>query len=155
MSSTKNELLFSLDEGAFPPEKAHEADAGYDLRCPDIPNNIKYKWFAPFLSGFGAVEIDTGVHVAIPDGYVGFVMGRSGLNFKHDIIFPTGVVDSGFTGSIRAKLYSPSLFEGLEFNPGDKIAQLVVVPLANCELKQVTELPSSERGNNGFGSTGR
>lgn len=141
------QIKFTLDEGAYTPQKAHFADAGFDLRSReqvvlrDCCNN-GYEWF------------DTGVHVAIPEGYVGYVQGRSGLNINHHIICPTGTVDSGFTGSIRVKLYNLGDSDYM-IHAGDKIAQLVIQPLVDCELVQVESLEDTERGSNGFGSTGR
>lgn len=138
-------IKFTLDPGAFAPEKAHEADAGYDLRARaakliDCCN--------------GCYTFDTGVHVEIPKGYVGYVQGRSGLNINHDVICPTGTIDSGFTGSIRVKLYNLD-DESYKIHKGDKIAQLIIQPIANTELVQVERLEETERGSNGFGSTGR
>lgn len=136
------EIKFVLDDGAFTPERAHDTDAGFDLRS---------KHDANIIYGY---EFDTGVHVEIPKGYVGYVQGRSGLNIKHDIICPTGVVDCGFTGAIRVKLYNMSN-KPYTVNKGDKIAQLVIQPIAHAELIRVDSLEDTERGDNGFGSTGK
>jgi dUTP pyrophosphatase len=144
-------IKFTLDEGAYAPEKAHEADAGFDLRA-------MYDSMGE-LEEYGQEAFDTGVHVEIPKGYVGYVQGRSGLNFKYGIICPTGTVDSGFTGSIKVKLYNmwnPDYNVPVpEIKAGDKIAQLVIQPLADCTMVQVDNLGETERGDNGFGSTGR
>lgn len=136
-------MKVKLDSGAFLPERAHEADAGYDLRTPI---NV-------YVPANGCVAIDTGVHIAIPEGYVGFLKAKSGLNVKYDLT-GTGVVDSGFTGSIRVKLYNHGN-EGYLFNVGDKIIQIVFLPIFTPELEVVDELPDTERGMGGFGSTGR
>lgn len=136
-------MKVKLDSGAFLPERAHEADAGYDLRTPI---NV-------YVPANGCVAIDTGVHIAIPEGYVGFLKAKSGLNVKYDLT-GTGVVDSGFTGSIRVKLYNHGN-EGYLFNVGDKIIQIVFLPIFTPELEVVDELPDTERGMDGFGSTGR
>jgi len=132
-----------LDNGAYMPEKAHEADAGFDLRTPGkitIPAKA---------SGI----IPTGVHVQIPCGYVGFLKSKSGLNVKSGIL-SEGVVDSGYTGGIVAKLYNHSNREKV-FEKGDKITQLVILPTPDVEMVEVDSLEDTERGSNGFGSSGR
>lgn len=136
-------MKIKLDPGAFMPERAHSADAGYDLRSP-----IKGRIYAG-----EAVVIDTGVHVQIPEGYVGMLKSKSGLNVKHDIV-GEGVIDSGYTGSIRVKLYNHGA-ESYMIECGDKISQLVILPIITPELELVTELEETDRGNKGFGSTGR
>lgn len=136
-------MKIKLDPGAFMPERAHSADAGYDLRSP-----ITGRLYAG-----EAIVIDTGVHVEIPQGYVGMLKSKSGLNVKHDIV-GEGVIDSGYTGSIRVKLYNHGA-ESYMIECGDKISQLVILPIITPELELVTELEETERGNNGFGSTGR
>lgn len=136
-------MKIKLDPGAFMPERAHSADAGYDLRSP-ITGRI--------YAG-EAVVIDTGVHVQIPVGYVGMLKSKSGLNVKHDIV-GEGVIDSGYTGSIRVKLYNHGA-ESYMIECGDKISQLVILPIITPELELVTELEETDRGDNGFGSTGR
>lgn len=132
-----------LDEGAYMPERAHELDAGYDLRTP--------KDFTMY--GTTNVTINTGVHIEIPKGYVGFLKSKSGLNVKYDIT-GEGVIDAGYTGSIVVKLYNNGRYMK-QFNRGDKIIQLVILPIYTPELIQVDSLEETERGNNGFGSTGR
>lgn len=132
-----------LDPGAYMPERAHSADAGYDLCSP-----IKCRLYAG-----EAVVIDTGVHVEIPVGYAGMLKSKSGLNVKHDIV-GEGVIDSGYTGSIRVKLYNHGS-ESYMIEVGDKISQLVILPIITPDLELVEELEETDRGNNGFGSTGR
>lgn len=133
-----------LDKGAYMPEKAHEHDAGYDLRTPC--GNI--------IPAGGSTVFDTGVHIAIPEGFAGEIVSRSGLNIRQDIVCPQGTVDAGYTGSIKVKLYNLGN-RYYEIRPGDKIAQLIIVPIAKGSLKQVEELDDTERGDNGFGSSGR
>ena len=137
-------VKFTLDEGAYKPEKAHASDAGYDLRS----KNHEY------IYEIGYAVFDTGVHVEIPEGYVGYVQGRSGLNINHNVICPTGTIDAGYTGSIKVKLYNLKPYAYI-IEPGDKIAQLIIQPLADTELVEVEALGESERGTDGFGSTGR
>lgn len=132
-----------LDEGAFPPESAHKADAGYDLRTPE----------AFRVYGGSYVTVDTGVHVQIPEGYVGFLKSKSGLNVIHNLT-GEGVIDSGYTGSIRVKLYNKG-YEAKQFERGDKIIQLVLLPILKPDIVIVDSLEETERGDGGFGSTGR
>ena len=132
-----------LDDGAYMPERAHELDAGYDLRTPED---------VTIYGGLNAT-IDTGVHVQIPDGYVGFLKSKSGLNVK-DNITGEGVIDAGYTGSIKVKLYNNGNFTK-HFYKGDKIIQLVILPIYTPELERVDSLEKTDRGANGFGSTGR
>ena len=136
-------IKIKLDPGAFMPERAHENDAGYDLRSPVTGR----------LYAGEAVVIDTGVHVEIPAGYVGMLKSKSGLNVVHDIV-GEGVIDSGYTGSIRVKLYNHGA-ESYVIEEGDKISQLVILPIITPELELVAHLNETERGDNGFGSTGR
>lgn len=136
-------MKIKLDPGAFMPEYAYEQDAGMDLRSPvDM-----------ILRPMDSVIIDTGVHVELPHGYAGVVQSKSGLFFKHNII-TTGLVDEGYSGSIRVKLWNLGR-ETYEIMRGDKIAQLVVYPVLHPELELVDSMDETERGDNGFGSTGR
>ena len=132
-----------LDDGAYMPERVHELDAGYDLRTPED---------VTIYGGLNAT-IDTGVHVQIPDGYVGFLKSKSGLNVK-DNITGEGVIDAGYTGTIKVKLYNNGNFTK-HFYKGDKIIQLVILPIYTPELERVDSLEKTDRGANGFGSTGR
>lgn len=132
-----------LDSGAFMPEFAHKTDAGADLRSPiDI-----------VVPARGSVVIDAGVHVEIPEGYTIFLKSKSGLNVKHNLI-GEGVVDSGFSGSIRVKLYNLGDTD-YQILRGDKIIQMVILPCGYCEFTQVEKFAETERGDGGFGSTGR
>lgn len=135
-----------LDVGAYMPTYAHEADAGMDLRTP-----VTF-----IVPAHGDYTIDTGIHVEIPNDYVGFIKSKSGLNVNAGLT-ATGVVDSGYTGSIRVKLYNHS-DEDYVFSRGDKITQMVVLPVARFDMVRVDSLEDfgkTERGNGGFGSTGR
>ena len=139
-------MKVALDNGAFAPTKAHEADAGYDLYAPDetIVHNVR------------GTTVDTGVHVEIPSGYVGLIKSRSGLNIKRNIICE-GVIDSGYTGSIRVKLrlMSDIPHEWVTIHRGDRIAQIVIVPCFSSTIEIVDKLDDTERGSSGFGSSGR
>lgn len=135
-------MKIKLDPGAYMPERAHVLDAGLDLRTPvDV-----------VIPAGGSAVVDTGVHVAIPMGYVGMLKSKSGLNIKNGIT-SEGVIDAGYTGAIVAKLYNNG-DDDKELKAGQKVTQLVVIPIATPELELVTDLPETERGGNGFGSTG-
>ena len=136
-------LPVQLDPGAFMPERAHRLDAGLDLRSP----------IGTLIPGFGCATIDTGVHIQLPPGTVGMLKSKSGLNVKHGLT-GEGVIDEGFTGSIVVKLYNHTPQE-YYINKGDKISQLVILPVLRPTPVQVDEIAGGERGNNGFGSTGR
>lgn len=132
-----------LEDFAYMPERAHEADAGYDLRSP-----IDF-----YVRGRSNFTVDTGIHVQIPEGYVGFLKSKSGLNVKCNIV-GEGVIDAGYTGSIKVKLYNHG-FKRIDFLRGDKIIQLVILPIYTPPLEVVDRLEDTERGSDGFGSTGR
>lgn len=136
-------LGFMLDDGGYMPTRAHKYDAGLDLRSPvDV-----------VVKSLDSATIDTGLHVRIPEGYAGLLVSKSGLNVNHDIT-STGLIDSGYTGSIRVKLYNHGL-EDYQVHKGDKISQLVVIPVMIPRLELVGSLGESDRGDNGFGSTGK
>lgn len=132
-----------LDEGAYMPSRGHKADAGLDLRTPE----------AVTVPAYESAVIDTGVHVALPHGCAGLLVSKSGLNVKHDIT-STGLIDEGYTGSIVVKLYNNG-GEDYEVKAGDKVTQLVVIPVVCEPVEQVSSFNPTERGDNGFGSTGR
>lgn len=151
-------MKIKLDPGAYMPEKAHEADAGYDLRTPmsvRVPaSRTKRQVGEHDLVEIGSASIDTGVHIKIPRGCVGLIKSKSGLNVRHGLT-ADDVIDAEYTGSICVKLYNHTA-EDHKFRAEDKIAQLVIVPLADVgELEPVDELEETERGDGGFGSTGR
>lgn len=132
-----------LDNGARMPTKAHRADAGFDL----------YSREAVIVPAKESATFDTGIHMQIPEGFVGFLKSKSGLNVKHGIT-SEGVIDSGYTGSIVVKLYNHS-GKDYKVQIGDKISQIVLLPIAMTDLELVKDFENSERGNNGFGSSGR
>lgn len=138
------ELRIKLDPGAFMPQRGHDTDAGLDLRA---------MWLQT-ISPRGSASFDTGVHLEIPAGYYGKIESRSGLNVKRGIVSCGGVIDCSYRGSIVVKLYNmtddPYLVES-----GDKIAQLVITSCETPKLVLVSELSETERGANGFGSTGK
>lgn len=136
-------MKIMLDYGAFMPTRAHKTDAGADLYTP-IDTIVPAK---------GARVIDTGVHVQVPHGYVGMVKSKSGLNTQYGLV-AEGVIDEGYTGSIKVKIYNNSQLAH-DFKRGDKITQLVIIPCEYVGFEQVDYLDDSERGANGFGSSGR
>ena len=91
--------------------------------------------------------------MALPDGYCGLVVAKSGLNVKHGIT-STGLLDSGFRGSLKIKLYNYSKYD-YQFKAGEKISQLVILPIPAVELEVVEELDDTERSDHGFGSSGK
>lgn len=136
-------MKVQLDPGAYMPKRAHELDAGYDLFSRE--DAIIF----PNTSG----KFDTGVHMAIPKGYVGFLKSKSGLNVKNGIQ-SEGVIDAGYTGSICVKLYNHGT-KAVEIKTGQKISQLVLLPIITPDLELVDKLEETERGSGGFGSTGK
>jgi dUTP pyrophosphatase len=134
-----------LRPDAVIPERAYGGDAGLDLAA------VERTELAP---GERAV-VGTGLAVAIPDGYAGFVQPRSGLAARHGItiVNTPGLVDSGYRGELRIILLNTDARERFVVERGMRIAQLVVVPVPEFELLEVDELPASERGVRGFGSS--
>ena len=141
-------MKIMLDKGARMPTRAHTWDAGLDLYAPEGTGS-----YAISPCG-GSVTIDTGVHMQIPEGCVGFIKAKSGLNVKHGLTC-TGVIDAHYTGSIAVKLYNHHPCLRYDVRPGDKIAQLVILKCELPELEIVDSLEETDRGDKGFGSTGR
>ena len=136
-----------LRDDAVLPERAYAGDAGLDLAACE-----RYE-LAPGERGVVA----TGLAVAIPEGYAGFVQPRSGLAARHGItvVNAPGLVDSGYRGEIQVVLLNTDTNHPFVVEPGMRIAQLVVLPVPELELAEVEELPESERGVRGFGSSKR
>ena len=152
-------MKIMLDEGAILPTRAHPWDAGLDLYATNkvsIPGCRYRASTTSYSKGevlIGTKTIDTGVHVEIPEGYVGFIKSKSGLMVNH-MITTDGTIDSHYTGSIRVKLFNHSATP-YTIKAGDKIAQLVILPCLLPELEVVDSLEETDRGDGGFGSTGR
>ena len=142
-------LNVKLDKGAKMPTRAHEHDAGLDIYAPE----------SVIIYAGDSAKIDTGVHIEIPKGYCGLLKSKSGLNVRHGIT-GEGVIDHGYTGSIVVKLYNNSADEHLHFfEKGDKLIQLLIVPIETPDLVEVETIAElyggeTERGANGFGSSG-
>lgn len=134
-----------LRDDAVVPSRAYDGDAGLDLAsCEHV-----------VLEPGARATVGTGLAVAVPDGYAGFVQPRSGLAARHGItiVNAPGLVDAGYRGEVRVVLLNTDAREPFVVEPGMRIAQLVVVPVASAEPVEVEELPESERGVRGFGSS--
>ncbi len=138
-------LVKRLHDGATMPVRAYAGDAGLDLSaCERVE-----------LEPGARAVVGTGLAVAIPDGHAGFVQPRSGLAARHGIavVNSPGLVDSGYRGELKVVLLNTDREEAFVVEPGMRIAQLVVVPVATPPPVEVQELPASERGEKGFGSS--
>jgi dUTP pyrophosphatase len=134
-----------LHADAVVPQRAYTGDAGLDLAsCERVE-----------LAPGERALVGTGLAVAIPEGYAGFVQPRSWLAARHGltVVNSPGLVDSGYRGELRVVLLNTDLTKPFVVEPGMRIAQLVVLPIPELELVEVDELPSSERGVRGFGSS--
>jgi dUTP pyrophosphatase len=134
-----------LRPDAVVPARAYSGDAGLDLSsCERVE-----------LAPGARALVSTGLAVAIPEGYAGFVQPRSGLATKHgiSIVNTPGLVDSGYRGELLVNLVNTDKHEAFVVEPGMRIAQLVILPIPELELIEVDELPESERGVRGFGSS--
>lgn len=137
-------MRVKLDNGAKMPTKAHDPDAGFDLYARELK----------LVPAHGSAVFDTGVHIQIPYGFAGFIKSKSGLNINHGII-SDGLVDAGYTGSIRVKLYNLSDIPYVVCE-GDKISQIAIVPVLMDSLELFDgDFEETERGGKGFGSSGR
>ena len=143
MQNEKLKLKIMLDAGAKVPTRAHAADAGLDI----------YAATDGVVPSGGSCTFDTGVHAEIPSGYVGMLKSKSGLNCKHGLV-SEGVIDAGYTGSIVVKLYNHGA-SPYTVKAGEKISQLVILPIITPEPEVVDSLADTERGTSGFGSTGK
>ena len=133
-----------LDQGAFPPVRAHSTDAGLDLCAKDRKD----------IPPHGSATFHTGVHIELPAGTAGILISKSGLNVMHDIT-STGLIDQGYGGEVVVKLHNHGN-TWYTVHAGDKISQLVVVPVLYEPVELVEEpVAGGERASNGFGSTGR
>jgi len=136
-------MKIMLDEGAKMPTRAHRWDAGLDIYAAE----------RKVIRANDFEVVETGVHVQIPEGCVGLLTSKSGLMAKHGLTC-RGTIDCGYTGSIRAVVFNHS---GKDYivQKGDKVTQLVIVPCVLLPLEQVDSLEETDRGDGGFGSTGR
>lgn len=139
----KLHVSIKLDDGAKRPTKAYEADAGFDLYTP-------YEFTVK--AGESAI-VQTGVHMVIPRGWCGLLVSKSGLYTKHDIQ-STGLVDADYTGGIVVKVTNHGM-KDYHFDKGEKVSQIVILPVCDVVLDEADYLPETERGDKGFGSSGR
>ena len=136
-------MKVKLDPGAKMPTRAHDLDVGYDL----------YSKEDAIVYAGDSYSFDTGVHIAIPRGYSGDIEPKSGLMDKYDIT-TDGTIDPGYTGSIKVKLFNNGRC-AVSFAKGQKIAQIVIKAVITPELELTDSLESTDRGEGGFGSTGK
>ena len=139
-------MIEVLVEGAAPAGPAHPGDAGFDLAAAE----------AAHLEPGERATVGTGLRIALPTGHVAFVVPRSGLAARHGItvVNAPGTVDAGYRGEIRVTLLNTDAREPYDVAVGDRIAQLVVLPVPAVRFVPVAALPGSHRGDAGFGSTG-
>jgi len=136
-----------LSPAARPPARAHGDDAGFDLHAAE----------AATLEPGARASVGTGLAVAIPDGFAGLVLPRSGLAARHGIalVNAPGLIDAGYRGEVRVLLLNTDRQAPFEIAEGDRVAQLVLVRAEAPELEETDELDDTARGSGGFGSSGR
>jgi len=136
-----------LSDSATLPTRAHEGDAGLDLYAAEAAHiGPGERW-----------QVATGIAVEIPDGHAGMVLPRSGLARRHGIslVNAPGLIDSGYRGEVKVLLLNNDPAEVFRIAPGDRIAQLVIAPVVSAEPVEADGLTETDRGEGGFGSTGR
>ena len=136
-------MKIKVDKGAFEPTRAHDTDAGIDLRARK----------GVTLYPYSSETIGTGTHIQLPHGTCGLLVSKSGLNVKHNIT-STGLVDEGYSGEIMVKLHNHG-DKTYQVRAGDKISQLVVIPCLYEPIEIVDNIEGGDRGSAGFGSTGK
>lgn len=136
-----------LSDSATLPTRAHEGDAGLDLYAAEAAHiGPAERW-----------QVATGIAIEVPDGHAGLVLPRSGLARRHGIslVNAPGLIDSGYRGEVKVLLLNNDPAEVFRIEPGDRIAQLVITPVVHLDPVVTDSLSASERGDGGFGSTGR
>lgn len=136
-------MKISLDKGAIAPTRSHDTDAGLDI----------YARRTRIVKAGRSMTFHTGVHVELPKGTCGLLVSKSGLNTHHGLT-STGLIDEGYSGEIVVKLYNHSRYD-YKVNAGEKISQLVVIPILFPKVEIVSHVSGGDRGDRGFGSTGR
>jgi dUTP diphosphatase len=136
-----------LDGAATLPTRAHDGDAGLDLYAAE----------AATLGPGDRASVGTGIAIEVPSGHAALVLPRSGLAFRHGIalVNAPGLIDAGYRGEVRVLLLNTDPAQPFDVAAGDRIAQLLLVPFAAAEPVEVEELAASQRGEGGFGSSGR
>lgn len=138
-----------LEEKAIMPIRAHKSDAGIDLTCTRITQELNE-------AGQLILVYHTGLAVEIPEGYVGLLFQRSSVSNKSIVMTNcVGVIDAGYRGEIMSKFRSTTDVVPALYKPGERFAQLVIVPYLDVQIEEVAELSETERGENGYGSTNR
>ena len=133
-----------VEKGAYAPNRVHKTDAGLDIRSRETR----------LVKAHSGTLFHTGLHVQLPHGTAGLLVSKSGLNVNHGIT-STGLIDEGYTGEILVKLYNNS-DEHYLVHAGDKISQLVVIPVLYEDIHFRDSIDANtERGDNGFGSSGK
>lgn len=135
-------LRVKLDKGAVMPSRAHKDDAGLDLFAAETV----------YIAPHSYETVETGVHLEIPKGFVGLMTSKSGLMSKSGITC-RGTIDSGYTGDVKAVMFNHS-DKAYKVEQGNKVTQLVILPIVTPEIELVDYLEETERGANGFGSSG-
>ena len=140
--------IIRLIDDAIIPVYAKSGDAGADLVSAES---------VVLEPGGGRALVSTGVAIAIPEGFAGFVQPRSGLAIKHGVtcLNTPGLIDSGYRGELKVILINTDPSQSFQVSKGERIAQLVIQKVEECNFQEVQELPDSERGETGFGSSGR
>ena len=141
------ELRFiRLSEEATLPTRGHDSDAGLDLYAAEGAR----------ISPGGRVSVGTGLAVAIPEGLAGLVLPRSGLALKHGIslVNTPGLIDPGYRGEVRVLLHNTDRTSEFKLPAGDRVAQLILIPIAHASPLESDSLDNTVRGSSGFGSTG-
>lgn len=138
-------MKIMLDTGAIVPTRAHKKDAGLDLYAP------RDYW----VKAGESVIIDTGVHVELPSCTYGEVRSRSGMMFNSNIVGGDGTIDEGYIGAVKVKLFNLSKVTDYHIKKGERIAQLVIVPVVRPTLEVVDSLDDTDRGSTGFGDSGK
>lgn len=136
-------VRFSLDDGAYPPGRAHDTDAGSDLRTPVMLR----------VPPHDSAVVDLGVHVELPPHACGLLVSKSGLNVVHALT-STGLIDQGYSGPMRVRIYNDGP-DWYLFRAGDKVTQIVLLPVLYPTWRGCAAVEGGERGDAGFGSTGR
>jgi dUTP diphosphatase len=136
-----------LSEAARAPARARDGDAGYDLHAAE----------PAVIEPGGRASVGTGIALALPGGHAGLVVPRSGLAARHGIALANapGLIDPGYRGEVRVLLLNTDREAPFEVEPGDRVAQLVIVRVEGPELEEAQALEETGRGTGGFGSTGR
>lgn len=146
MTQTVKVKIKKLVSHADIPEYSREGDAGLDLVATDVYHNRDFDY----------VEYGTGLSVKIPEGYVGLLFPRSSISkTPHLLCNSVGVIDSNYTGEIKLRFKTQENREDLEYCVGDRVAQLIVMPYPIVNFEYIEELEETNRGSNGFGSSGR